>query len=62
MNAEAWQIESVSFGRFSEESPPFHKLISLCDVVVAHFDTLVMLVCFNDSMGKSGQREERSRL
>src|SRR6266849_8387878 len=62
MDAEAWQIESVSFGRFSEESPPFHKLISLCDVVVAHFDTLVMLVCFNDSMGKSGQREERSRL
>jgi hypothetical protein len=62
MNAEAWQMESVSFGRFSEGSLPFHKLRALCDVVIAHFDSLVMLTCFNDSMGKSGQREERSRL
>ncbi len=56
MDAEAWQMENVFFRRFSEGSPPFHKLIALCDVVVAHFDSLVMLTCFNSSMGKSGQR------
>ncbi len=35
---------------------PFHKLIALCDVVVAYFDSLVMFMCFNSSMGKSGQK------
>ncbi len=62
MDAEAWQMENVSFERFSEGSLPFHKLIALCDVVVAHFESLVMFTCFNGSMGESGQREERSRL
>jgi len=62
MDDEAWQMESVSFGRFSERRPPFHKLIALCDVVVAHFDSLVMFTCFNGSMGESGQKGEGRRL
>ena len=46
-------MESVSFGRFSEGSLLFHKLIALCDIVVEHFETLVMITCFNGSMGKA---------
>ncbi len=60
MDAEAWQMENVFFERFSEGSLPFHKLIALCDVVVAYFESLVMFMCFNSNMEKVVTEDEKS--